>query len=194
MLTSPANDYRDPSAQTRNLRELIAELGASDPATRARAACDLREMGDDATDAIQPLTAMLGDAAPVEAMVCNRSWWRGNANDLTSPGEQAAAALVAIGSRAFDPVLNTLHSPTWAARRNAAWALGAFDDSRAVTPLIETLKDREPAVRQQVAWALGALDDKRAVSPLIVALKDTDARARREAARALGATAEAARA
>src|SRR3954447_15479721 len=44
MLMSAANDYRDPNAQTRTLRELIAELGASDPAARARAACDVREI------------------------------------------------------------------------------------------------------------------------------------------------------
>ena len=124
--------------------------------------------------------------------MCNRSWWRGSADDLTSPGEQAAAALVAIGTRAFQPVLNTLRSPTWTARRNAAWALGAFDDSRAVAALIDTLKDREPAVREQVAWALGALDDKRAVSPLVAALKDADPRVRRQAAWALGAIDDAA--
>jgi len=80
-----------------------------------------------------------------------------------------------------------LRSTSWAARRNAAWALGAFDDPRAVTALIDALKDREPAVREQVAWALGALDDKRAVQVLVGALKDTDPRVRRQAAWALGA-------
>ena len=109
-LTSAANEYPEAPDQNRGIRDLIADLSGLDPAVRARAACDLRERGDDAAEAIQPLTAMLGDAAPVEAMVCNRSWWRGSANDLTSPGEQAAAALVAIGSRAFDPVLSTLQS------------------------------------------------------------------------------------
>jgi HEAT repeat protein len=158
-LTSPANEYRETRAQGRTVRELIAELGASDPTARAQAACEIRELGDAAGDAIAPLVAMLGDAAPVATLVCHRSWWRGNPNDLTSPGEQAAAALVAIGSRAFDPVLNALRNTTWAARRNAAWALGAFDDQRAVTALIDALKDREAAVREQVAWALGAIDD-----------------------------------
>ena len=185
-LTSPLNEHRDARAQGRNVRELIAELNASDPAARARVACEIRELGDSAAEAIQPLVAMLGDAAPVEALVCNRSWWRGNPNDLTSPGEQAAAALVAIGSRAFDPVLSALRNTTWAARRNAAWALGAFDDQRAVPALIEALKDREAGVREQVAWALGALDDKQAVQSLIAALKDTDPRVRRQAAWALG--------
>ena len=110
-ITVSANDYRETRAQTRSVRDLIAELAAVDPAARARAACDIRELGDTAADAIAPLAAMLGDAAPVEALVCNRSWWRGNANDLTSPGEQAAAALVAIGTRAFQPVLARLKAP-----------------------------------------------------------------------------------
>ena len=126
----------------------IADLVAQDPVVRARAACEMREAGDTAVDAIQPLASMLGDAAPVEAQVCSRNWWRGNPNDLTSPGEQAAAALVAIGTRAFQPVLGALRSTTWTARRNAAWALGAFDDQRAVDALVDALKDREPGVRE----------------------------------------------
>ena len=119
--------------------------------------------------------------------MCGRRSWRGTADDLTSPGEQAAAALVAIGTRAFQPVLGALHSAVWIARRNAAWALGAFDDQRAVAALIDTLKDREPGVREQAAWALGALDDAGAVQALISALKDPDPRVRRQAAWALGA-------
>src|SRR4051812_3816281 len=127
-----AGTDRPGDPQPRGARELIADLGAADPAARARAACGLRELGDAAAEAMQPLVAMLGDAAPVESAVCSRRWWRGNANDLTSPGEQAAAALVAIGARAFQPVLATLRGPAWTARRNAAWALGALDDQRAV--------------------------------------------------------------
>src|SRR6185503_3704320 len=117
---------------------------------------------------------------PIESSVCGRRWWRGEANDLTSPGEQAAAALVAIGTRAFQPVLSALGSTTWAARRNAAWALGALDDQRAVSALVAALKDREPGVREQVAWALGAIDDADAVPALVGALKDSDPRVRRQ--------------
>src|SRR4029079_5630800 len=186
-VTASANEYPGAYPQARSVRELIGDLAAQDPVVRARAACEMRDLGDTAVDAIQALTNKLGDAAPVEPSVCSRSWWRGNANDLTSPGEQAAAALVAIGTRAFQPVLGALRSNTWTARRNAAWALGAFDDQRALDALIEALKDREPAVREQVAWALGALDNKRAVQPLIATLKDGDPRVRRQAAWALGA-------
>ena len=55
-------------ADARRARESsIADLVAADPAVRARAACELRELGDAAADAIQPLVGMLGDAAPVES-------------------------------------------------------------------------------------------------------------------------------
>ena len=174
-------------AQTRAARDLVTDLSAGDAAVRAKAACELRELGDGAGEAIQPLVNLLGDAAPVDPSVCGRRWWRGGDDDLTSPGEQAAAALAAIGTRAFQPVLAALRATSWPARRNAAWTLGALDDRRAAAGLLEALKDREPAVREQAAWSLGALDETEAVLSLVGALKDTDARVRRQAAWALGA-------
>lgn len=177
----------DPARQSRSVRELTGDLVAADAAVRTRAACDLREIGDRAVDAIQPLVAILGDGARVDPSVCGRERWNSHDGDLTTPGEQAARALVSIGSRAFDPVLSTLRGGSWVARRNAAWALGAFDDRRAVAPLMSTLKDAEPGVREQAAWALGALDDATAVPALVATLKDGDPRVRRQAAWATGA-------
>jgi HEAT repeat protein len=171
----------------RNAREFIADLDSADAAVRARAACGLRDLGDRAADALQVLVKLLADGSPVDGSTCARRWWRGSANDPTTPGEQAAGALAAIGSRAFQPVVNALKSDAWIARRNAAWTLGALDDSRAVPALVDALRDREAAVREQAAWALGAIDDREAVSPLIAALKDAEARVRKQAAWALGA-------
>src|SRR4030095_14085705 len=108
--------------------------------------------------------------------------WGGREAEPTTPGQQAVSALVAIGSRSFTPVLNALRSPVWVARRNSAWALGAFRDSRAVPPLIDVLKDREPPFREQAAWALGALRDPRGVDALVSALKDQEAVVRKQAA------------
>jgi HEAT repeat protein len=172
--------------QRRDVSALTKELGAPDPETRTRAACGLRELGSAAAAAIPVLVNVLGDGAPVDPAVCALNWWRGNVS-LTSPGEQAASALVAIGARAFEPVLGALKSGLWIARRNAAWAMGAFADRRAVEALIAALKDIEAAVREQVAWALGALDDRTAAPALIEALKDPDDRVRRQVAWALGA-------
>src|SRR4051812_28698001 len=108
MLAPTSSGERFAASQSRAARELVADLAAGDAAARARAACALRDLGDGAADAIPPLVDLLADATPIESSICGRSWWRGSPNDLTSPGEQAAAALVAIGSRAFDPVLRAL--------------------------------------------------------------------------------------
>ena len=167
--------------------ELSTHLTASDPAVRARAACDLRDRGDNAAAAIDALIALLPDASPLERSVCRQNWWRWNPDNPTTPGEQAASALVAIGSRAFNPLVGALRHNAWIARRNAAWALGALDDSRAVDALVPLMKDSEAAVREQVAWALGALDDRSALPAVVGGLKDGDPRVRRQAAWAAGA-------
>ena len=171
----------------RSARELAGDLSAADPVVRARAACNLRELGDGAADAIAPLIKLLADGSPVEGSVCGRRWSRGGPNDLTSPGELAASALAAIGSRALNGLLGALKHDAWIARRNAAWTLGALDDNRAVPALVEALRDREGQVRAQAAWALGALDDRTGVPGLIAALTDADVKVRKQTAWALGA-------
>ena len=173
------------AAQSRNITEMVSALSSDDPSTRATAACELKREGDAAVVAVGPLVRTLADAAPVDRTVCRENWWR-NSETLTTPGEQAAAALVSIGSRAIEPLLAAIQQPQWVTRRNAAWALGALDDARAVKALINALRDREADVRAQAAWALGAIDDAAAMDPLTAALKDDDARVRRQAAWALG--------
>lgn len=171
--------------QTRDAAALARDLAVTDPETRTRAACGLRELGSAAAAAIPALVAMLGDGAPVSPAVCVRPW-RGGPGHTTSPGEEAAAALVSIGSRAFQPVGDALKSGIWIARRNAAWALGALADRRAVDALIAALGDTEAAVREQVAWALGSIGDGRSLQPLLPLLKDADPGVRRQAAWAIG--------
>lgn len=173
------------AAQSRNITDMVSALSSDDPSTRATAACELKREGDAAVVAVGPLVRTLADAAPVDRTVCRENWWR-NSETLTTPGEQAAAALVSIGSRAIEPLLAAIQQPQWVTRRNAAWALGALDDARAVKALINALRDREADVRAQAAWALGAIDDAAAMDPLTAALKDDDARVRRQAAWALG--------
>jgi HEAT repeat protein len=165
-----------------------AGLASADPAVRTRAACDLRELGSGAAPMLSRLTAMLDDGSPVDATVCgDRTWRHGGAHDATSPGEQAASALVAIGAPAYDPLAKALGSPGWIARENAAWALGALGNRNAVPLLARTLHDAEAPVRRRGAWALGALDGSEAVTALVEALKDTDAGVREQVAWALGA-------
>jgi HEAT repeat protein len=165
-----------------------AGLASADPAQRARAACELRELGDQAAPTRSKLVAMLADASPVDPAVCGERTWRFRGHqELTSPGEQAASALVAIGDSSKPALRTTLTGPAWVARRNAAWALGALKDSEAVPALIDALKDTDAGVREQVAWALGAIGDRRAVDGLVTALADTTPAVRKQAAWALGA-------
>lgn len=172
-----------------DLRGATAALKSADPAARTRAACDLRELGDDAHDVIPQLVDLLADASPVDPAICNEHTWRWGRQqeDTTTPGEQAASALVAIGSAAYEPLTRALKGPLWVARGNAAWALGALGNHNAAPLLAGTLRDTEASVRRRGAWALGALDASEAVPALIEALKDTDAGVREQVAWALGA-------
>jgi HEAT repeat protein len=165
-----------------------AGLHSADPVVRTRTACELREMGRAADQAIASLAALLEDGSPVDPAVCGERTWRwGSGDATTTPGEQAASALVAIGTPAFDSLTRAASSAPWIARQNAVWALGALGNSRAVPTVAAALKDREAPVRKRSAWALGALDASEAVTALVAALGDEDAGVRRQAAWALGA-------
>jgi HEAT repeat protein len=162
-------------------------LKSADPVVRTRAACDLRKLGERAAGSIPALVSMLDDGSPVESSVCGERTWRWKGNDATTtPGEQAATALVAIGSPAYEPLTHAAQAQTWIARENAVWALGALGDRKAVPVVRGALRDNEAAVRRRGAWALGALDASEAVAALLGALSDEDAGVRRQAAWALG--------
>jgi HEAT repeat protein len=186
---APARDASTPvTAQKLTTEALVANLSAADPTLRARAACELRKHVDAASAALGTLVALLEDGAPVQGEACRRRWGRAmdGGRDVTTPGQEAAATLVAIGQRAVSPLLAALDNPSWVARRNGAWALGALDEPRAVEPIVQLMKDPEPAVREQAAWALGVLDHASAAPAIIRALKDADPRVRRQAAWAAG--------
>lgn len=173
-------------AQRAAVSDLTGQLASADVTTRTRAACQLREIGSEAAPATDALLAMLADGSPVPQSVCGERW-RGSGEMPTSPGEQAASALVSIGNGSVEPLMRVLKQPSSTARRHAAWALGALEDQRAVKALVAALKDTEPSVREQVAWALGAIGDSAATAALVEALKDGAARVRQQAAWALGA-------
>lgn len=172
-----------------DLRSTTAALKSPDPASRTRAACDIRELGSGARDAIQPLVDLLADGSPVDPTVCEERTWRwAHQRDMTTtPGEQAASALVAIGTPAYEPLTQVLKAPAWIARSNAAWALGALGNHDAAPLLAAVLRDTEPVVRSRGAWALGALDASESVPALIDALKDSDISVREQVVWALGA-------
>lgn len=167
---------------------VVTRLRDANPETRAIAACELQRMGSASQAAIAGLIERLSDASPVDPKVCgeDRHYWSKEIDPQTTPGEEAAAALVAIGTESLPSLVAAARAPQWVARRNAVWALGALDDQRGVSPALAALADREPPVRKVAAWALGALDADVAVSALIDALGDADAGVRSQVAWALG--------
>jgi HEAT repeat protein len=169
--------------------DLATRLRDADPRTRTTAACDLQRLGSASRAAIDALVERLADASPVDSRVCgeDRYYWSKDIEPQTTPGEEAAAALVAIGTVSLPSLTTAARAPQWIARRNAVWALGALRDSRSVPVVLTALADREPPVRKVAAWALGALDADVAVSALIDALGDNDASVRSQVAWALGA-------
>ena len=168
--------------------DLVTKLRSGDPRERVAAACQLQQLGSEARSAIPALVERLADGSPVDPMACgsDRFYWSKDTERELTAGEEAAAALVAIGTESLPPLVTASRAPQWVARRNAVWALGALDDARAAAPVLMTLADREPPVRRVAAWALGALQASDAVPALIAALKDSDAEVRSQVAWALG--------
>lgn len=176
-------------AADQDVADLATRLRDADPRTRAIAACELQRMGSASRAAMEALVERLSDASPVDPKVCgeDRYYWSKEIEPSTSPGEEAAAALVAIGTESLPSLIAAARAPQWVARRNAVWALGALHDGRGAAPALAALADREPPVRRVAAWALGALDADTAVTALIGALGDSDASVRAQVAWALGA-------
>ena len=66
-------------------------------------------------------------------------------------------------------------------QRNAAIALGNFQDERAVDVLVKVLEDGDEAVRGYAAWALGRIGNSKAIQHLRSALtKETNEKVRNE--------------
>lgn len=176
------------TATDEELAAVIEMLRSPNPVVRTRGACTRKVFDANATAAIPALVRLLNDAEPVAPQVCRqdqRQWW--GDERPTTPGEEAARALVRIGPASLDSLIRVVRDGGSAARRNSAWALGALDDERSVDALMTALRDQDEAVREQAAWALGAIDDARAVPALLTALRDASAGVRHQAAWALGA-------
>jgi HEAT repeat protein len=189
---APATRAQQQPPTAKDLSAVIEMLRSPDPVVRVSVACARDVFNSSATAAIPALIDLLNDAEPVSPEVCredHRRWW-GDEHPIT-PGQEAARALVRIGTTSFDPLVKALGNGGATARRNAAWALGALDDPKAVQPLIGALRDPAAMVRRQTAWALGAIDNSAAVDALVATLKDTDADVREQAAWALGAIGDA---
>ena len=174
----------------------IERLRASDPATRAAAACALGRMRTRASAAIPFLVELLSDGAEVgetcgHAPPFEDEVWQPDFESVkeTTVGEAATQALLAIGEPAHDPLVNALgQSAHWRARKNAAWALAHSGNRSAVRAMIAALRDDAWQVRTQAAYALFQRGGSGAevVNALITALSDEVWQVRWQAAMSLG--------
>ncbi len=123
---------RVPSVSPEAVAEKVKELGASDPVKVAGAAYWLGEEGVKEKAAITHLASVLGDTRQVDPAQY-RKVTNGHA-DSTTPGQEAATALVKIGDPAIEALIHVLKtSPNPVARQNAAWALGLIQDHHALS-------------------------------------------------------------
>ncbi|MFQ6078745.1 MAG: HEAT repeat domain-containing protein [Thermodesulfobacteriota bacterium] len=166
-----------PSHIPAHVRQQIKRLYSPARIERAHAAIHLGQMGAQAVPAIPFLIGMLGDSTQLVAEP---------EGVATSPGAEAARALVRIGKPAVEPLIAALKDEDSYIRGYAAEALGEIGDPRAVEPLIAALEDKDPSVSEKVAWALGEIKDRRAVEPLIGALHHEQLWVRRTTAEAMG--------
>jgi HEAT repeat protein len=132
--------------------DLLIEAMARRDGVARSAARELGKLGNDR--AIPPLIRLLGNAEVNQA---------------------AAEALLAFGTKAVNPLIETLKDGNGDARQAAAFALGEIRDKQAVEPLVMVMQtDDVYAVRTAAATALGNLKDARAVWVLVATLQMRD--------------------
>ena len=90
----------------------------------------------------------------------------GALKEFSDVWEEAARALVKIGSPAVPQLREALKDEDKFVRWRAGEALGEIKDRWAVEALIGALKDEEEYVRNKAAEALGEIGDKSAITPL----------------------------
>ena len=150
--------------------EEIERLRSADPVERAKAAMELKQMGSRAEPAVAYLISTLDD----KTTLCWEKSFAGGAficfGSYTSPAQESAAALAAIGKPAVRSLIGAVKDTRY--RFHALSALGQIKDREAVPTLIEALKDDDPNVREKVATVLGEMPDPRALDSLLRASLD----------------------
>ncbi len=155
-----------PAAMPIDRRQQVEILYSQDKIARADAAYSLGRWGTNGTDAIPFLINILSDHGKMSDQ--KMFYWSvpGNpwAHEITSPGREAAKALVRIGSASIDPLLEVIkNDPSLLARINAMYALGEFRELRAV-PLIT---DHKNIWQPEALEALAKIRDPQCIPRLL---------------------------
>lgn len=134
-----------------SVNSLIAALKDEDPNVRAGAAKALGRIKD--RRAVQPLINTLRDGA-------SEVRW------------EAVHALLKIGERPVDPLIDALNDQDSGIRADASCFLGFIANSLAVEPLIDALEDEDLRVRWSAISALAMIGGARAEGALNLLSKD----------------------
>jgi HEAT repeat protein len=106
----------------------VAMLKSGTPQQKAAAAYQLGQQRSSGVEVVSALADLLGDRTAIDV-----SRYRPAIKEQRlTLGEEAAAALVQIGRPSIPQLIHVLKtSPSAAARKNAAWALGALHENTA---------------------------------------------------------------
>jgi len=193
--------YAQPKIPKEKIRENIFGRGeierlySSDPVERGTGAYFLGESKSAAIAAVPFLIDMLDDSTPLYYGGSKPANSHEKEIMTTSPGREAAKALIKIGdSSIIEQLIAIIKSGNSHARGNAVWCLGVLGakDSRTVDLLVAALKDEDKYVRWHAALGLQRIKNKRIIEPLVNAFRDEDEYVRRNAARALAVQGESA--
>ena len=155
------------------VRQQVDGLYNPDAKTRTAAAWTLGNLGTAAAPAIPYLIDILREHG---AMSQGKTffWARPDnpwAQEITSPGHEAAKSLVRIGSASIDPLLAVLKdNPDVQARINAMFALGEFREPRAV----DLLTTHANIWQYEALEALGKIRDPRCIARLMTTFNQND--------------------
>ncbi len=86
--------------------------------------------------------------------------------------QELVTAMKKMKEQVFDELVQLLENQNPVIKRNAAYALGYFQDKAAVPPLIHLLRSQNSTIRKVACNSLGDLGDRRAVNALITSLSD----------------------
>ncbi len=165
-----------PTELPTGVRAQIEALYAGTPAERMQGAYQLGELR--AKEAIPFLIGLLQDHGPTHQKKMH-AWSPPDVYwglTLSSPGREAAKALVKIGAPSVEPLMEALKSKDGAMVTNAIWALGEMREPKAVEFLLGRISNTEAMT------ALGKLREPRAAPGLVknlgnIWLKETAAEA-----------------